>query len=275
MTDENVSSAEVTAYMRSQKPDLTHDKISGKLVSEAGIRKYYDFVEGMDYPLATRKIIVRAGYFYEQALALLQTDNYDSCISFASGFSLLLNLLAEKTANIAYYDVDLPHMIEERIKRIKKSNIFSREQLKQVNTKSLDLTQINQIDLQDIFPDCKKPLFILEGITYFLPEEIVTAILKLIFKFNGSAIILDYWPVNSLEISAIFKRIMHQLKGFIAENLNSFLTKKQVNLLKQHYAQVEDLSILEADELLSKNVNEQPELIDQNEVFPIRILMAR
>ena len=275
MRDENVSSAEVTAYMRSQKPNLTHDNISHHLVSEAGIKKHHEFVDGMDYPLATRKIMARAGYFYEQALALLKSNNYDSCISLASGFSLLTQLLSKQMPKITYYDVDLPHMITERNKRIKESGIFSEQELERTKTKSIDLTEINEINLQEVFADCKKPLFILEGITYFLPEAILTSLLQKITQFNGSAIILDYWPEDSLEISAILKRIMSQLKGFIAEDFNSFLTAEHIKLLTEHYQDVTQLSILEVDSLLSAQLNEEPELTDQNQVFPIRTLVAK
>ena len=274
MSNDNVSSAEVTAYMRSQYPELTHDKISEKIVSDAGIKKHFEFIEGMDYPLATRKIAVRAGYIYEQASHLLATGDYDSCISLASGFSLLLHLLSKQHPNVECYDVDLPHMIVEREARIEEARIFSDEELHQVNVKSIDLTQIDTLNLQEVFSDCKKPLFILEGISYFLPEKIVSSVLQQITEFKDSAIIVDYWPDNSLEISAIFKRIMHQLKGFIAEDVNSFLKAEQIDTLHGHYQYVEDISILQADEMLSKKINQKPLLINQDEVFPIRIMVA-
>lgn len=274
MTNENISSAEVTAYMRSQKPELTHDNLSHHLVSKAGIKKHHEFVDGMNYPLGTRKIMARAGFFYEQALQLLQSGNYDSCISLASGFSMLTSLLSNQTSEITYYDADLPHMLTEREKRINEAEFFSTLTLNQTKLKAIDLTHIKQLDFQEMFNDCKRPLFILEGISYFLPNEILTLILQQITRFNGSAIILDYWPENSIEISAIFKRIMHQLKGFVAEDINSFLTAEQINFLQENYKKVTNLSILEVDELLSKQLDEPSVLTDQNEVFPIRIIVA-
>lgn len=275
MTNENVSSAEVTAYMRSQKPNLTHDNLSHHLVSKAGIKKHHEFVDGMNYPLGTRKIMARAGFFYEQALQLLKSGHYDSCISLASGFSMLTSLLANQTSNVIYYDVDLPHMVTERKKRINEAEFFSTLTLNQTKLKAIDLTHIEQFNFQEVFNDCKRPLFILEGITYFLPPQILTLILQQITRFNSSAIILDYWPENSVEISAVFKRIVPQLKGFIAEDLNDFfLTAEQIDFLQKHYQKTTDLSILEVDELLSKQLDEPSVLTDQNDVFPIRIIVA-
>ena len=277
MSEQNVSSAEITAYMRSQEPILTHDHLSAHLVSPEGIQKYHDFVDGMNYPLATRKIMVRAGYFYEQALSLLESGQYDSCISFASGFSLLTYFLAKAASkSIKFYDTDLENILLLRNQRIQeKRALFDANIIASINNKVLDISTLSTCSLQEVFPDCKRPLFIIEGLTYFLDRDTVTILLQQIMRFEKSAVILDYWPENSLEISAIFKRTMQQLKGFIAEDLKSFLIPKKIDLLREHYPNISDISILDVDALLSKKNGQNRVLIDQNDVFPIRILIAQ
>ena len=276
MADDHVSSAEITAYMRSQKPAMSHDSLSAQLVSEAGYQKFLEFTEGFNYPLGTRKIIARAGYFYEEAKQLLATGNYDSCISFASGFSLLTYLLAESASDhIQFYDIDLPNMLEVRKQRIDAiKQDLNITVLDRLQTQPLDVNTIEQVDLSQLFPNCHHPLFIVEGLTYFLTQDVVTALLKQITSYKDSALILDYWPEDALEISAILKRILSQLPGFIAEDLQSLLLPQQINILQQAYAHFSDKNICEVDSLLSTKLGEKPLLIDQNEVFPIRIIKA-
>ena len=275
-SEQNISSAEITAYMRSQQPELSRDNVSYHLVSDAGFEKFYEFVEGMQYPLATRKIFIRAGYFYQQALRLLQTGQYDSCISIASGFSMLTYQLARVVSTeIQFYDTDLPHMLALRQARIEQNQThFDMEILQRMTHQSLDATALEEQSLKSLFPNCKRPLFIIEGLLYFLEPTAVTRLLNEITSYEKSAVLLDYWPENGLAISAILKRIICQLKGFIAEDIQCFLTSKQLQLLHERYKKISDISILEADTLLSEQHNQLPELLDQNEVFPIRILVA-
>lgn len=121
LQQKDVSSAEITAIYRSAIPELSGDTLSEKLVSTAGSERAAEFIEKYNYPLVNRKISVRAGYFLSEATRLLASGHYDSCISLASGFSLLTYYIADKNINhshVKYFDTDLPHMIAERAKRI-------------------------------------------------------------------------------------------------------------------------------------------------------------
>src|SRR3989338_9366545 len=86
----DISSAEITAVYRCAIPGLSRDTLSEKLASPAGKERAAAFIAKYNYPLVNRKISLRAGYFLSEATRLLSSGQYDSCISFASGFSLLL-----------------------------------------------------------------------------------------------------------------------------------------------------------------------------------------
>ncbi len=68
---EEVSSAEITAVYRCAIPELSSDRHSINLVSPAGKEKAAAFIAKYDYPLVTRKISLRAGYFLSEAVRLL------------------------------------------------------------------------------------------------------------------------------------------------------------------------------------------------------------
>lgn len=274
--EQNISSAEITAYLRSQEPALSQDDVSYLLASDVGIHKAHQLLEDMSYPLMQRKIVARTGYFYQQALRLLKTGRYASCISIASGFSMLTYLLAQNvSSDIQFVDTDLPPMLAERQRRIEQHKThFDSAVLQRLNHQALDITSLNTQSLTSLFPNCQRPLFIVEGVLYFLEPKVVNQLFEQITAYSHSAVLLDYWPENALEISAIFKRIVGQLKGFIAEEIQGLLTSPQAKLLNENYTSIVDISILEAEALLSQAYGQSPELLDQNDVFPIRILVA-
>src|SRR3989338_2926077 len=144
--DPNISSAEMTAYWRSLFPQFSEDLVSLKLASSSGISKAKEFETKFSYPLVGRKVSVRAGFILENIIRLLSSGKYDSCISFASGFSLLTHVAAQKLAekgidDITFIDSDLPNMADERKKRIEKisSEILTKDHAKKITIIPLDL----------------------------------------------------------------------------------------------------------------------------------------
>lgn len=67
MSNENISSAEMTAYWRCKYPLISQDSLSFHLASKNGVEKAHQFEEKYNYPLVARKVSVRAGWFFDQA----------------------------------------------------------------------------------------------------------------------------------------------------------------------------------------------------------------
>ena len=278
----DVSSAEITAVYRCEIPKLSGDTLSEKLASSAGRERAQAFITKYDYPLVNRKISARAGYFLSQATSLLASGEYDACISFASGFSLLIYYIASQNSihnNIKYFDTDFSHMIAERQKRI--TNIYDLLDisiLKKIQSKALDIENAyqNNLSLKDLFPDCHRPIFILEGISYFLTSGCVDWLFEQIGSYDHSAVIMDYWPENMPKISALFARVFSDLnKGMILETLKSFWDASALEKFKSQFSEVSDYPISEVDEILSREQSLEPELIDPNEYFPLRIIVGK
>jgi len=281
-TDLNISSAEMTAYWRSKYPHLSGDKLSIKLASDAGIHKAYEFEEKYNYPLVGRKVSVRAGFFLKQAVDLLLTQKFDACISFASGFSLLnysIAMAVQKTMpNVVMIDTDLPSIINERLLRIEKiSDDLRQDILSRLKCKIFDLEEAasNGSSLKELFPECHSPIFIIEGVIYFLSQQCVDWIFSEISKFPNAAVIVDYWPEDGIQESECFSRVVQSLKGFIPENIKSFLDQESLGRLYQNFHSVNDVSIQYVEHQYSIWCDESPQFTDQNQFFPVRFLVAQ
>ena len=278
----DVSSAEITAVYRCEIPKLSGDTLSEKLASSAGRERAQAFITKYDYPLVNRKISARAGYFLSQATSLLASGEYDACISFASGFSLLIYYIASQNSahkKIKYFDTDFSHMIVERQKRISNiHDLLDASILKKIQSKTLDIENAyqNNLSLKDLFPDCHRPIFICEGISYFLTSGCVDWLFEQIGSYDHSAVIVDYWPEDMPKISSLFARVFSDLnKGMILEPLKSFWDESTIEKFKSQFSEISDYSIAEVDEVLSREQSLEPELIDPNEYFPLRIIVGK
>jgi O-methyltransferase involved in polyketide biosynthesis len=278
----NISSAEMTAYWRSLFPQFSHDEISIKLASPAGIEKSKEFEKRFDYPLIGRKVSVRAGFILQNAIRLLATGKYDSCISLASGFSLLTYCIAaglsERSAHIHFFDSDLPHMAEERAKRINAlpSGLLSPSVSNKIKIVPADLEAACRAgtSLKDLFPGCKRPLFIIEGVIYFLSAECVKWLIAEISSYDNAAVIFDYWPEDGVTYSNCFKRVVDSLKGYIPENIKSFWGNENIQELSTRFPALEDHKIGDIENRMSIENGEVAQFNNQHTFFPVKFIIA-
>jgi hypothetical protein len=284
MTSENenkptdVSSAELTANYRCAFPELSGDKLSLLLSSDAGRLLAENFIAKYNYPLVTRKISVCAGYFLQEATRLIQTGLYDSIISFASGLSLLTYLIAKKNPQFSgvFFDTDFPYMIEQRNERIAAiaDKALDSKILKKLQSMAFDIEAAYRENraLEKIFPNCKRPIFILDGVSYFLSPGCVDWLLQQMGSYDCSAVTLYYWPENMFERSALFSRVFKDLnKGMIKEELKSFWNANTLAKLQKYFPIVSDLA-LEAVETQMVNDASECQLVDPNTFFPVRLV---
>jgi O-methyltransferase involved in polyketide biosynthesis len=230
----DISSAEMTAYWRSFNVDtISGDNLSHKLATTNGINQAKAFEKKYNYPLVSRKVEVRARFFLDNAVHLLKTGNYDSCISLASGFSLLTYYIFKKTGNltssIEFIDTDIDKIIEPRKKRLK--CLVETKQIEEISLRikqeilDLEMAANKKLSLKEVFPSCKNPLFIIEGVIYFLSTTCVEWLMREIKKYNNSALIFDYWPEEGIHQSKFFERTVTDLRGFMKENIVSFFNE--------------------------------------------------
>ncbi len=271
----------MTAYWRSLYPNFSHDPNSKLLASSQGIAKAKEFEERFEYPLVARKVSVRAGYILQEAKRLLKTGQYDACISLASGFSLLTYCIADELGSLSdkikFYDVDLPHMLAEREKRISSltDRILNPHWVLKIHNVPADLEKLYQenCSFRDLFV-CKRPLFIIEGVIYFLSESCVNWIIDSIHSFENSAMICDYWPEGGTQESACFKRVVDSMKDFIPETIKSFWDEKSICEISSRFQSIEIREIADIERQMSDEVGQHSEFTDPNLFFPVRFMTA-
>ncbi len=282
ISDPNISSAEMTAYWRSLYPHISGDRISLKLASDAGIVKAKDFEAKFSYPLVARKVSVRAGFMLNTSVSLLDSGKFDSCISIASGFSMLTYLIAARVLpelpNLTFIDVDLPHILEARNKRIIAiaDDLLDKSILTRIELLAMDLEEVCTAgrSFGDLFPRCERPVFIIEGLIYFLSKRCVDWLIREISSYKNVALLFDYWPEDGTTYSACFKRVVDSLKGFMPENVKSFWSADSIATLSRHFKQTKDRDLKSIENDVIVRTADTPMLIDQNEFFPVRFFVG-
>lgn len=276
----SISSAEMTAIYRSQFPAISGDSLSKKLASLAGEQKAQEFSDKYQYPLIYRKISARAGFLLSEASRLVASNVYDSVISFASGFSLLTYYIAKnipESTRVNFVDTDLESILTTRETRLTRiSKLLSTSHFTQMKSRVLDLEMAcaRGQSLIELFPEYKSPVFIIEGVIYFLSEECVQWLIEQVAQYPQAAIVMDYWPDDMQAQSALFKRVFVDINKFIPEQTKSFWNAASMAKLKSLFQEVNDYSISEVEKILSVNAGVQPELVDKNHYFPLRVLSA-
>lgn len=273
MDDQLLSSAEMTAYWRSQEPEISGDTLSAKLVSPSGIQLAKQF-ENDVYPNVTRHLTIRNRYFQSRILKLLSTHQYDSCFSLGSGLSLLTYYLAlQTTSKIRFYDFDIPEMIEFREERIKSLNgeLQSRAMHK-ISTIGLDIEQASNQDQNfcEIMPKVNSPIIIMEGITYFLSSESIKWIFDSIEQYKTIAFVFDYWPDYAANVSDVFNRAFKFIKNSVKENIKLQLSRNDILELIGPYKLHEDMEVREVEtEFVDSTL-----MGDMNNIFPARFAVV-
>ena len=279
---ENISSSEMTAYWRSEFPYLSYDNLSIKLASAEGIHKAHLFADKYSYPLIGRKISVRAGWCLEQAVNLLLTRQYDSCVSLGSGFSLLTYCIANqipKAHNIQFLDVDLENIITTRNLRINAlvaNNTLDFNTISRINTLAINLEHAYQsgVKFNELFGKYKHPVFIIEGIIYFLSKDCVQWIFDGIATYSNHGVIFDYWPDNAHNKSQCFRRVLSSLGQLIPEQIQGLMSTTDLDGLCKSNSTVIDVSLQDIENNVSQKHGESPQFINPDEFIPVRLRVA-
>ncbi len=254
---ELISSAELTAYLRSEEPEISGDELSAQLVDPSSVNAIKAFKREI-YPTAERHLALRNKFFLSNALQLLNTGLYDSCISMGSGFSLLSFYLAKNlNKEVSFFDTDLEQIIQEKAKRFK--NVASNFPETKVKLQSLDVEFFadNKKKFHDFFEDIKSPLILMEGLSYFLKKETLEYLFKKINEIKTSAIIFDYWPENSYE-SEIFKKSLDIWDESFSENIKKVtMSEAELKKLADKKRVVKDIELGKLEKELCSDIKLQ------------------
>lgn len=277
MRNPNIYSAEMTALLRCSYPTISNDTISQFLVSSIGIRNTHQFLVNFNYPLMTRLISVRAGFFLNESIRLLSTGQYDACVSIASGFSLLTYIISQSIPkNIAFIDCDLQDMVEERQRRIQSNHFLQKINNKISQSCDIDIKALTErkIPLRHLFPEYKKPLFILEGLSYFLPKLTLNWLLNEICVYDHAALIFDFCSSSGIQQYPCLERLMKKIPGFLLNGESMYgVAEKDFNFLYKNVNQVNLYDITEAEERLSHKCNDDILLNNRDDFIPTKIIV--
>jgi O-methyltransferase involved in polyketide biosynthesis len=271
--DKAISSCEMTALWRSAESELSKDHLSGFLVSPEGKQKT-ELYEQAQYPLATRHFSLRARYFYETALKLLFSSQYDSLISIGSGFSLLTTITAQAYAKqnshkpLYVLDTDIEKIITARENKIRQINLPTHTN---TNHKVIDIEKAyqNKTSLKTLFgAEAKHPIVILEGVSYFLTPDCLQWLFETIREtYTSAAIIWDYWPSNLVKRSAFFRGLLKYFRESLPDNENAqeLITPEIFDRLANGYS-YEDLTLSNLEKFYLPESEHL--LLDENKFVP-------
>ena len=268
MSDNLLTSAEMTAYWRSQDPELSGDRLSSLLVSKEGIQLANNFKE-QAYPLIEHHLALRNRFFFTRASRLLKTGRYDACISIGSGLSLLNHYLADATPNIIFYDMDLPEVLQMRNERLLKiKDRFKTTTWERVRSQPIDLETsfVEKKSLKKLLPHCASPLLVIEGVVFYLSQGCFTWLFSEFSKYKNGALIFDYWPVDESRQSSTTKKMLDFLAVSIRERVKMFHSRSEIQKLAVTKKVEEDLTIQEVESEFVK----KPLLLDIDQIVPCR-----
>lgn len=223
-----------------------------------------------------RKISARSGYIFTEAVRIIEIYNCDSIISLACGYSMLGFLVNQRVKKaIDIVDTDLLDILQSRQSRYKylPLNDSEKSSLSNIHHLEFDIEKafLEDIKLASFFKRYKRPVIILEGITYFLNPKTRDWLMAQLKEWDDACIILECWPESPLEIGQKIKESFKaDLNKDFKENLQSFMLDKIIDELKVCY-DGKDIGVGEAELKLSKIAQEENQLIEQNEYYPIRI----
>jgi hypothetical protein len=263
LTEKEISSAEMTAAWRCDEPELSRDQISKLIVSNEGLQKARSY-QATQYPFASRHFSLRAGYFLQQACKLLSSGHYNALISIGSGLSLLTHCIVAEfekqhpEGQLFILDTDLPSMINTRIIRMealaKNLSPAPQNQFEQ-RALNIELTyEMNKDNNPSAFKEIFSmkpihPIFILEGISYFLTKECLSWLFSNVFSYENAAIIFDYWPDDAPKRSSFFIQMLSYFQTNLPENVQCLLSPEHLCALSKSM-QFTDMSLRNIEQQL-------------------------
>src|SRR5262245_1017875 len=259
----------MTAYWRSRDPSLSGDALSGALVSPEGARLANKYKAEVN-PFVERHFAVRNRFFLTRCAELLKSGHYDGVVSFGSGLSLLTLYVAEQVADrdAAFLDTDLAPIIEMRQSRIDRVRPHFRPSTwRRCGMKIIDLEEAasQSKSFDELFPEVRCPICILEGVSYYLSERCLAWLFGEVSSRQPAAIVFDYWPSYATN-SRTFQHFLRFLDNSVRERTKLLLSAHDVERLAGSKRVQEDMELRDLERMWV----EQPQLVDLDAIVPSR-----
>ena len=157
---------------------------------------------------------------------------------------------SEELAGYKIIEVDLEGMIEykkEIIERLKQENIIKvNNSVKYIAADLTDLLLLEELLKPDL--SSGSTLFVLEGISYYIPKDFFKKLLDLLQKLpKKTAFIMDYWPEN-IKLDPSMKKTDERFSQDIEGYKGVFYSHEEVAALFEDYIKV-NLAISEVEKL--------------------------
>ncbi|MEZ4703714.1 MAG: class I SAM-dependent methyltransferase [Bdellovibrionota bacterium] len=258
---------ETTAYYRCSDPELSLDQYSQRLCTKEGVEKAQQIQRDV-YPAVSRHICVRARHFYETIKIVLAMHDVDAVISLGSGFSLLTYYLSEDFPRVQFIDSDVATVLKARKDRIRELQKYFGPQILHVEQKIFDVSKLAKAkgEIKNFFP-YKKPLFVMEGMSYYLTSKELQWLFDSFHQYNQFFCMYDYWP-STARRSLIFNKMISLIENQEAGEAQITVVKPEdFQKMEGAVHLVEDKGL---DEIEKKWARQPYELEDPNETVPSR-----
>lgn len=236
-------SAQAVCYLRAIEEEVSRDSLAKYFVEEDGRRLAQVLLS--IYPGVDRQIAIRSRYFEDKILEFAKKDGIKQIVNIAAGMNTTPHRHSVAPEIEAYAELDLPEMINYKKARI--GDLIEKGVIYPVD---IDIQYI-PVDLlvddlywklKEMKWDWMRPnIFILEGISYYLPLDVLTNVLKGINKIsaNRSVVIMDYFNYEAAG-KDVFEKAMNAIAEVGGELTFTYLSRMEKEKLFKDFKTVSD-----------------------------------
>lgn len=199
------------AYLRQMEEATSRDTLAKYFTNDKGRRVAEGWLN--DYPQVARQIALRGRYIEDTVARYIDEKGIVQAVNVAAGLNTFPYRHSHAPKLRCYAEMDQPQMLDYK-KRVV-SALVTRRIIEKPDLKILYIP-VNLSDgrigdpLDEAGWDWGRPtVFIVEGISYYLPIAILTKMFGDIKDKSraGSAIIMDYFPAR-VQTTKVFKKVM-------------------------------------------------------------------
>lgn len=203
------------AYLRQLEENLSKDTLAHYFTNDDARRVAEGWLK--DYPQVARQVAIRGRYIEDIMVRYVADRGLPQVVNVAAGLNTFPYRHSDTPKLKHYAELDQPQMLDYKKKVV--SNLVTQGIIKTPATK-ISHVPINLMDggigdsLDQAGWNWDLPtVFIIEGVSYYLPLHISTQIIDDIKKrsLGGCIIIMDYFPAR-VQTTKVFKKVMGDIE---------------------------------------------------------------
>lgn len=199
------------AYLRQVEESISKDSLAKYFTNDDARRTAEGWLK--DYPQVARQVALRGRYIEDIASHYIEDRGFLQVVNVAAGLNTFPYRYSHASKLRRYAELDQPQMLDFKKQTI--SDLMDQGVIKKpafellcVPTNLFDekiSASLNHVGWNWNLPT----IFIVEGISYYLPANILTSLITDIQNYSqsGSAIIMDYFP-DRVQTTPVFKKVM-------------------------------------------------------------------